>query len=232
MSHPIHQRREGIIGGLAVFVILELLTLFIYINAIAAQKGEIFEGLYRTTKVIRTLINPPAHSKLTSPDQESSWLYKKQIEPLQKALEADQSIEFIYTMIQLDTTIFFVLDPTEEGVYDQNGVETKSHVMDVYEDPSEALVRCFAEQEMTVTEDVYYDQWGGHISCFAPVMNGTNLVAVLGVDISTETYNERLQPIKDATQRAMVTILFISYLSGLVIWFLRKLQKNMRSHRH
>ncbi|MCG8578155.1 MAG: hypothetical protein MI810_24970 [Flavobacteriales bacterium] len=227
MNHTIHEIREGLIGGLVVFLILELLTLFIYINAINAQKGEIFEGLFRTTKVIRTLIDPQKHMALDSPVQEDFPIYLSQIEPLKKALDSDSTIEFIYTMIQIDTTIHFILDPTDPGTFDENGVETKAHVMEVYENPSEALVEAFEEEKMTVTEEVYYDQWGGHISCYAPLVDDTKFIGVIGVDISTETYNERLQPIKDATQRTMVTILFISYLSGLVIWFLRRIHKKM-----
>ena len=156
---------------------------------------------------------------------EDSLIYQKQIEPLFKALESDGTIEFIYTMVQIDTTIHFILDPTKPGQYDDNGIETKSHIMDVYDSPNESLKRCFKEKVPTITPDVYYDQWGGHISSFSPIFDNGKFIGVLGVDISTQTYNDRLQPIKKATQRAMITIFFIAYLSGLVIWFLRRLYR-------
>lgn len=221
----IREKQEGIVSGIAIFLILEFLTYFIYVNALAAQKGEIFEGLFRTTKVVRTLINPVLHQKLQSPEDEYSILYTHQLGPLERALNADSTIEFIYTLTRIDSTIHFVLDATEPGHFDQNGVETKSHVMDVYENPNEELITCFDEERITITREVYYDQWGGHISCFAPFFVDSTMVGAVGIDISTETYNERLQPIKDATNRAMITIFFISYLWGMIMWFLRRTNK-------
>ncbi len=227
MGNKIFAKTEGIVAGLAVVIILEFLTYFIYINALAAQKGEIFEGLYRTTRVIQTLIDPEKHRELSHPDQENSALYTHQIDPLYNALNADSTIEFIYTMIQVDTTVHFILDPTPAGNFDTDSIETKSHVMDVYDTPIAELKECFNEQKPTITHEVYYDQWGGHISCFTPLFDQQKFIGVLGVDISTETYNARLQPIKKATQRAMITIFFIAYLSGLIIWFLRRLYKSL-----
>lgn len=227
MSHRIHEKKEGVLAGVAVFIILEFLTYFIYVCAINAQKGEIFEGLYRTTRVIRTLVDEEAHQQLYSVGQEQDSIYIKQIVPLSDALNADSSIEFIYTMIQKDTTVHFILDPSPPGLIDHNGVEIKSHIMNVYETPNKELLRCFKTHKETITEEVYYDQWGGHISCFVPLIYKEGFIGVLGVDISTETYHERLHPIKKATQRAMVTIFFIAYLSGIIIWFLRRLQKRM-----
>ena len=227
MNHKIFEKQEGILAGLAVFVILEFLTYFIYVNALNAQKGEIFEGLYRTTRVIRTLVDKEKHQVLTSPNQQEKAIYAQQIAPLHEALNADNSIEFIYTMIQKDTTIHFILDPTPAGDFDSNGVETKSHIMDIYDAPNKELKECFKTHKATITQDVYYDQWGGHISCFVPLFSKEKFIGVIGVDISTETYNARLQPIKKATQRAMVTIFFIAYLSGIIIWFLRRLQKKI-----
>ena len=224
MRQKIYAIREGVIAGLVVLFILEFLTYFIYLNAINAQKGEIFEGLLRTTRVIRTLIDVDHHSKLSDPAQEDSTIYQAQIAPLAQALHADKSIEFIYTMIQRDSIIYFILDATPDDLTDANGNQIKSHIMSIYEDPSQELERSFVTQKDIITENVYFDQWGGHISCFTPLFDRDKFIGILGVDISTETYHQRLYPIQKATQRTMVTIFFIAYLSGLIIWFLRHLQ--------
>lgn len=223
---------EGIITGIGVLLILELVTYFIYYNAVLAQKGEIFEGLYRTTRVINTLVDADKHTLLVKSDQENSDLYKNIIIPLKEALHSDTTIEFIYTMVQKDTLgdkiIYFILDAAEVGDSDGDGVDDKSHVMDIYEHPSKELKQCFNDTTITITKEVYYDMWGGHISCFTPLITSEKeFIGVLGVDISAKTFNERLKPIKRATQRAMITVFFISYLSGLVVWFLRNFSKKM-----
>ncbi|WP_422359217.1 hypothetical protein [Reichenbachiella sp.] len=227
LDHKVHEKREGLFAGLAVFIILEFLTYFIYLNAINAQKGEILEGLYRTAYVIRTLIDEKQHQLLDCVDQEEFPIYLDQIEPLYRALNVDSSIEFIYTMIQKDSTIHFILDPTPPGQYDKKGIETKSHIMNIYKDPSNELKKCFDTHKKSITHKAYNDQWGSHISCYLPLFDEKKFIGVLGVDISSETYNNRLEPIKKATQRTMVTIFFIAYLSGMIIWFLRRLQKEI-----
>ena len=226
----ISPKSEGFIAFIGVLLILEFVTYFIYHNALLAQKGEIFEGLYRTSRVVKTLIDKEKHNLINRAEQEQTNIYKELIKPLEYALHSDTTIEFIYTMKQFETDsikeIRFILDAAVAGDKNNDGVDDKSHVMELYENPSEELIRCFNDTVITVTKDVYYDSWGGHVGCFVPFFNAENeFIGVLGVDISAKTYNERLQPIKRATQRAMITMFFISYLSGLVIWLLRSIQK-------
>ena len=221
-------RTEGIIIGTGILIVLELVIHFIYINALEAQKGEIFEGLHRTGMVISTLLDEEKHQLLVAREQEDSLEYLKQLEPLKRVIDSDSTIEFVYTMIQKkakngENEIFFILDPTPPGLDANNdSIEDKSHLMEQYLSPSKELIEAFKTKEITISEEVYHDQWGGHIRVYLPFFDKSGLfVGVLGLDISATTYQERLAPIRKATLRAMITTLFISYLCGLAIWFLR-----------
>lgn len=219
---------EGIIIGTGILIVLELVIHFIYINALEAQKGEIFEGLHRTGMVISTLLDEEKHQLLIKSEQEDSLVYLEQLAPLKSVIDSDSTIEFVYTMIQKKQKngkkeIYFILDPTPPGLDANNdGIEDKSHLMDKYLSPGKELLEAFKTKTITISEEVYYDQWGGHISAFIPFYDKEQqFVGVLGIDISATTYEERLAPIRKATLRAMITTLFISYLCGLAIWFLR-----------
>lgn len=227
MKLRIFPRMEGGVVALFVLSILQFVTYFVYSHALNGLKEEIFEGLQRTTMVLRTLLDTEAHQQLTDRSQESTLLYQDQITPLKAAQASDSTLEFVYTMVQRDTTIYFILDPTDSTELDDTGAGLKSHIMDPYPGASFEVKECFRTQEITITEEVYEDQWGQHISCFVPILHNSEMVGVLGVDISAKTYQERLEPIKNAYRRTAITIFCIAYIAGLIMWFLRRFQHSL-----
>jgi len=218
---------EGVVIGLLAIIVLELLTYFIYHYAYEAQKGEIFEGLNRTANVAQTVLDKDAHHRWRSVEQECDLDFIAQNEKLLAILQSDSTIEFIYTLIKdEDDTLRFILDPTPPGDANNDGVEDAVLLMDPWLDPSADALNTFATQERTISKEVYFDEWGGHIGCYVPIFSSDGkFETVLGINISAVHYFERLRPIEEATVRAMMAILFIGFLFGTSIWFLRKFQK-------
>lgn len=223
---PRYTRGEGALTGILVMLVLELLTYFVYYYAYEAQKGEILEGLNRTANVVCSLVDVDEHQRWRQPEQQAESSYQYQEKVLQRALESDSSLEFIYTLVlNEDSTIRFVFDPTPPGDRDQDGIEDKSYLMEVYESPSIEVIRCLKNHTKQLTREVYYDKWGGHISCMVPMFRSDGTFeGALGIDISVDTYFDRLRPIQTATTRAMLAVFLMSFLFGTVVWLLRRFQ--------
>lgn len=231
-TYRFYPLREGITVGFCIFLVFFLLIYFIYHHARAAQTGEIREGLLRTARVVATLIDGDRHRQFTSREQEESKAYKDALAPLARALAADKSIEFIYTTIYKGGKIYFILDPTEAGDADGDGVDDKSHIMEYYNDAGEDIARALTEQVSTASKEPYKDKWGTHFSYYVPFYDNVGeFVGVLGIDITAAQYFQRLEPIKRATQRALAAAVFISFLVGTAIWFLRRFSRLINQSR-
>ena len=123
-------------------------------------------------------IVPEDHRQLASPEDEQSEAYARVAETL-RAIKADSSdIAFVYTFRRsANGSIVFVVDADEEE---------KSHLGDVYEDPSPLMEQAAGGLSAPAVEDEFYeDKWGTFLSAYAPIRTPDGkLDAVLGVDIS------------------------------------------------
>lgn len=231
-DYRIYPLTEALVIGVVVFLAIFLTTYFIYLHALNAQKGEIRDGLVRTCAALATFVDGDAHKQFISQDQEGSAAYNNALEPFKKVLAADPSIAFVYTTILQDNAVKFVLDPTESGDANGDGVDDKSHIMQDYPEASAELVRALHERITVTTEEPYKDRWGSFVSGYVPFYDAeNNFVGVLGIDIHAENYFERLAPIKRATVRAIVTGFFISFLIAALVWFMRNFSKIINRRR-
>jgi len=217
---------EAVIIGLAVFLAIFSTTYFIYRHALAAQKGEIREGLVRTGKVLAAFVDGDAHKNFVSPDQEQTDAYKQALLPFQQVLKADSSIAFVYTAIMKDGKVHFILDPTPSGDSDGDGIDDKAHIMEEYTEAREDIIRALEEKIMVTSQEPYTDRWGSFVSGYIPFYDSDGrFVGVLGIDIDSTNYFARLAPIKRATIRSMVTGFFIAFLVSSAVWFMRNFSK-------
>ena len=223
---------EAIVVGVASFCAISLTTYFIYVHTLNAQKGEIREGLLRTASVCASLVDGDSHSQFISRDQENSAAYFNALQPLKKTLQADSTIAYVYTLVMKNDKAFFVLDPTPPGIKAHKGIEAKSHIMQPYPEASQLLIRALKEHIRIVEQEPYKDRWGSFLSAYIPVYDTRhNFVCILGIDIRADNYFARLEPIKRATIRAMVTAFFVSFLIAALVWFMRNFSKIMNNSR-
>lgn len=231
-EYKIYPLAEALFIGLAIFIAIFLTTFFIYVHALDAKKGEIREGLTRTGAVLAEFIDGDLHKTITSRASEDTEAYRKALIPLEKALNADPSIAFVYTGILVDNEVYFILDPTPSGDSDGDGIDDKAHVMDPYPEASEEMLMALRDQEIVTSEEPYTDRWGSFVSGFVPIYDSNNeFVGVLGIDIEAKNYFERLAPIKRATVRASVTGFFIAFLIAALVWFMRNFSREINARR-
>lgn len=223
---------EAIVIGISMFIAVFSTTFFVYTHALNAQKGEIQDGLMRVARTLSKFIDGDLHKTFVSRSQEHSDAYREAIAPLEKALEADPTIAFVYTIIYKDGQVHFILDPTPPGDEDGDGVEDKSHIMQPYPEATPEMLIAVKEQKSIVEPHVYTDRWGSFLSGYVPFYDSEgNYVGVLGVDINADEYVARFNPIKRATIRAMVTGFFMAFLVGSLVWFMRHFSKVINDRR-
>jgi len=221
-DYRFHPFKEALIIGITIFSTVFLVSYFIYVHALNAQKGEIREGLVRTAQAVSLMLDVETHKTFTDSSQEQSQAYIDFIKPLERMLATDSTVVFIYTTVLIDDKVYFVVDPTPEGDSDGDGVDDKSHIMEEYEGADESLRKALKEQIPVPTHEPYVDKWGSFMSAYVPFYDQQGeFVGVLGIDIEAENYFERLAPMKRATIRAMVAGFCISFMVGALVWFMR-----------
>ena len=238
-KHSVHRYRfnpivEGIVVAFVSLVSLQTVIYFLYFHSRQAQIGEIKDGLVRTVAVISSSLDIEGHKQLKNSNQQGTPLYKELLIPLERAKSAGgDEIEFIYTVIDVNPAgakekdIRFILDAAKQGDHDGDGVEDKSFVMDPYEDAPVELMEALDEGLHKTSTEPYTDSWGTHMNAYYPLYDN----CVLAIDISANKFAERLRPIKIATDRARVAAVVISFLFGLVTWFLRNFAKTINNSR-
>lgn len=182
-----------------------------------ALKENIRTNLKRVAEVAATVVDPVEHAKFTSRSQETSIEYERAIAPLRKLQDSDKEIAFVYTCVLRDGKVYFVLDPTEEGDSDGDGVDDKSHIMEEYEDVSDFMVRALSEGLATSDPEPYTDRWGTFVSGYAPIRREDGSVAgMVGVDISAETYVQRLAAMRSAMHQGLTVAAILALTVGLL----------------
>ena len=135
--------------------------------------------------------------------QEESDSYAEIIEDLALFYEGAE-LEYIYTLRYLGDEKFIFLvdaDPEEPAAI---GDECEA---------TEAMLLTATEQLTTADEEPFTDEWGTHISAYSPIMNGAQMVGMVGVDISANWISDQMVVLRNL----VVIIGIITYIVSLLI---------------
>jgi diguanylate cyclase (GGDEF)-like protein/PAS domain S-box-containing protein len=202
----------GIVVGLAVFLPALVVIGLLYRGGTSAIHEEIRGNLKRVAKAAALLVDPELHKTFTDPAQESTPEYERAIAPLRSFVESDPQFKYVYTYVVKDGDIYFVLDPTPAGDSDQDGVDDKSHIMELYEeDGLERMLWTASAHAAEAEVELSSDQWGTFLSGYAPIFDKRGeYVACLGVDISADKYAQRLAQMRRSSIIGIVVALAIA----------------------
>ncbi|MFN7967590.1 MAG: response regulator [Acidobacteriota bacterium] len=223
-SSRIHPIREGMIASAIVMMIVGVTCGVLYLRARQSADSETRETLKRLATIAATTVDPTQHALFHDRSQESGSEYAAAIAPLAEIQAADPQIAFIYTFVQRDDGIRFVLDPTPPGDVDGDGTEEKSHIMERYESRSAQTMRSVLTSGIPLAEiSLYSDSWGTFLSGYAPIRDGKgNVVAGLGVDITANVFKERRAGVERAGLVALLAGIGLAVLTGWVVMISRR----------
>lgn len=174
-------------------------ALTLYLVSLEAIRVEVENDLVRSAQVAATMIDGDTHKTFQSPDQESSEVYEKAIKPMRAVLEASEDISFVYTLIDHRGEARFILDPTEAGDSDNDGVDDKSHIMQPYPEITAVARRAIRERKAYAETEPSVDPWGTFISGYAPFFDSKGkFVGIVGIDLDAADYVGRLEGVRHA----------------------------------
>ncbi len=173
------------------------------------------------------LVDAEAQLQLKPGDEETP-LYQELIAPLAKFQELNPKVRYVYTYIVRDGNIYFVLDPTPPGDHDNDGVEDKSYIGDLYEAPpiiKEHMLIPIIEGR-TVTTPTVSDQWGTFVCAYAPLYSKKGeIIGALGVDVTLDTYLVHLGRMKSQRDYSLILSGVLCLLIGFYTFLLLNRRK-------
>jgi PAS domain S-box-containing protein len=162
------------------------------------------------------LVDGDQHARLTSPDQTGSPEYLAIKSKLQKAIEANPRIRFIYTFKQVDNKIYYLIDA--DSTTTPHALGDASLMEEATETPG--LMRLAAERRMALVEQKPTDsEFGSLISAYTPIRDSAGrYVAMLGVDVTAADYAYFIGYPAEQQRRGLIFSLLIAFIGGLITY--------------
>lgn len=189
----------------------------LYFFALRAVEQDIADYLVGIASAAVKQIDADQHASFTSRSQEHSPAYHEAVKELGEVKNMFPDIKYVYTCILKDGKVHFILDPTAPGQFLPNGVESKSHIMDVYDDAINipSLQEAFRTQKATFNKVPYQDSWGSFISGYAPIIDSKGgFQGIAAVDLDPRQYTARISRIHDAQLLCILIGLLTSCMIG------------------
>lgn len=209
----------GFLSALVIFMITCLCGAALYVRAVRALKVEVRENLIRTAQIAAALIDGDGHQAFTDPKQEKTPAYLHALKPLSQLQNASEDIKYIYTCVLKQSKVYFVLDPTPAGTFTADGVENKSHIMQLYPEAGRAIILALRSGKAQADTEPTKDSWGMLLSGFAPIHDSQGrCVGIVGVDLTANRYVAHLASMHRAAQLGVITAAILSFLAGCIVF--------------
>lgn len=211
--------RDALIAAFIVLSVAAITGYVVYRSAEAGLKAEVQGTLQNIAASAAGFLDGDLHEQITKPEDKGGELYEKTRAPFFTLLKTNPNIAFIYTVVEREGKVFFILDskiikPGEE--------DDTSGVMEEYKDGTDTMKQALAEKRQMVEEESYTDEWGTFLSAYAPIYNSKHeYLGIVGVDIRMTDLMERLAAIHRALAVGMIIALVASVVVGFGVWAAR-----------
>lgn len=188
------------------------------------QSMKVYDEEFRThlislAKNASLLVDADAQLRLKEGD-ENTPLYQSLIRPLAKFQEQNPEVRYVYTYVENDGEIYFLLDPTPPGDHDNDGVEDKSYIWERYEAPRVNIEQMLVpiRTGKAFVSGILSDKWGTFISSLAPLYGkNEKILGAVGVDVTVDQYYAHLGQMRAEFQRGIAISGGLSLFIGLYI---------------
>ncbi|MCX6855681.1 MAG: HAMP domain-containing sensor histidine kinase [Verrucomicrobia bacterium] len=227
-----HPAAIGVVTFFLMMTPMMIAVWSMYNKADQILKKGIHDQLLSAARVMMKAIDVEVHESLRKPEQDLSAAYHQQVQKMdaaKMAVDSSQMIKFAYTCILDGAGVRFVLDATPDGDANNDGVNDRSKLMEIYEGPSPTLLEVLKTGMAKVDREPYTDRWGTFMSGFAPIHDANGkLVAAAGVDMSLEDYVLHRSGLRQVATMSAIGVLFLAYLAGAwMAWYQRRLQNSV-----
>lgn len=183
------------------------------------------------------LVDGDLHKQLSSAEDTGSEIYQRTIAPLVAMHRRVPRIAYLYTFVERDGKLYFVLDTaTQADRLNFDREMEASEVMEAYEseDPEEDKreVEAVRNGEPYVMESPVPDKFGTFLSGLAPIYDSRGLpVGAVGVDLEVTRVMQRLQQSTYVTLVGLGIAVLVSLAMGFFVWRIRNRERNAEKDR-
>lgn len=208
----------GVIAALCFFVINASTISIYYLVEKAVIEREFRNFMQSSARLASLLVDGDLHQTFTRKEQHVTQVYKDATEKLAKAVQIDPRIKYIYTYIEKDNTLYYILDPSEPEDFDHDGKADYETPLMLEENEGPGLMRqAIAAREPMVEREPAPSLWGMLITAYSPIYNSQGeFVAMLGMDVTANDYYAMVKH----NQRMFVIVLGVQLLMSLFVGFL------------
>ncbi|MFO1010167.1 MAG: ATP-binding protein [Planctomycetota bacterium] len=221
--------RPASLGSLAAAFVLVTSVACIAIVArvsMRTYREQYRADLERIAEAAVSLIASDAHDAIRSPEQQNGPEYARVVAPLRAMLSRASGVRFLYTAIEQDGEVLFVLDASDPGDHDGDGREDQAKILEPYDDAAPELRECLRSGRPTSTAEPVQDEWGRFQSAWAPIVDAEGRIhGALGVDVTAERFDEDLARMERARELALVPAVLLSLVAGVSVFLLRRAER-------
>lgn len=211
--------RDGILAGLFIMVLTGSVGSILYFLGHDALKSEVQNYLKNIASTAAQFTDTRLHQKITAPEQRDSLEYKVLTNPYYKLLKGNERLAFIYTAIQNEKGIFFILD---SQIQKEGEGDNRAQVMELYPDFTPAMLLAFSEKKTVVEDEPYTDTFGTFLSGYAPLYDGNTFIGIVGTDIKLDDFNLKMDKINKGFYINIIISSFFGILVGLIVFLIRR----------
>ncbi|MBK7876426.1 MAG: response regulator [Planctomycetes bacterium] len=201
-------------------------------ESVATYQEQYRSDLERIAEAAASCLDPEQHDAVRSPEQQNGAEYMRAVAPLRAMLGRTHGVRYLYTAIETEGGVAFVLDASDPGDHDGDGREDQAKILEPYPDADPGLLDCSAAAAATSTRVPYQDEWGRFMSAWAPILDTRGIVhGVVGVDVTAERYDADLARMERARTLALVPALLLSLIAGACTFVLRRAERRAADQR-
>jgi len=219
--------RDGIATALLIFLSSAISILLVERFSRDSQLELVRGDLLRYANSAAALIDGDKYRQLTRPEQVDSPLYLQLIDPLVALHRRVPEIAYLYSFVERDGKLFFVLDTaTQAKRLGFNREMEASGVMDAYSSDSAAEdareARAVREGRSYVSAEPTKDSFGTFITGLAPILDSAGRpVGSIGVDLDVTELYSRLMRGQVAAASGLGLAGAAALIMGLIVWRIR-----------
>src|SRR5271168_2928367 len=174
--------------------------------------------LARTAADTAALIDPDEIPRFNDPSQDGSPEYNRASRPLRVLLDTNPDIRFAYVGVVRGNEMYFVLDGTPQGTFDDAGRPNHSPPMEK-DEPSPGELEVSSTHRLTVEREPTATAWGMGIRAHAPIFaqNG-EMVGYVGITVRADRYRQLVRRVDVSAILGVLIAGALAFLNGVAIW--------------
>ena len=219
----------GALTAIIVMASIVCTTSYIYTREKSAVEKRSQDELIVGASALASKIDADAHERLGGETDETLPEYLENVKPLREFAARNPEYVNVYTASLSPEGVRIILDPSEPGDSDLNGVEDHSPLGEIYSQPSQNLLDALRTGQVIADEEPYTDQWGTYVSAYAPILTPEGrVVGVACVDMHGDEYLARSWGLTRAVEASYSVAAFIALIAGICAWAIQAKARESR----